>query len=254
MEMSKEIKLLRKEKTEAVEVAKAKAVSDAQAMKVEEENNKLRNQTKKDAEKIKRLIQQIKEIEAANESLQKEVAMLRRRHGRDDSPDRGDSPDSGSFREEGRSRRIRDAEDIAHLRGQLAEKDEIIRTLSSGSDKSAESPGEVRKLRREMEMWRAQCNQVKNQLAQYLQADGVNEDGYRSSLRAEANMAEMRGGLGEIVVERNALREKVSNLEREVERLKGLEQILRCGTFLTVVLLQLSCPALMVLSWMSWKN
>ncbi|KAJ3018475.1 UNVERIFIED_CONTAM: hypothetical protein HDU68_011137 [Siphonaria sp. JEL0065] len=222
MEMSKEIKVLRKEKTEAIEVAKAKAVSDAQALKVEEENNKLRNQAKKDAEKLKKVIQQLKELEQSNEGLMKEVATLRRRYGiRDDGSDRADSPDSENYKHEERSRRARDAGEIAHLRGQLAEKDEIIRTLSGSDGSKADSPGEVRKLRREMEMWRAQCNQVKDQLAQYLKADGVDEDGYRSSLRAEANMAEMRGGLGEIVVERNALREKVSTLEQEIERLKS---------------------------------
>ncbi|KAJ3076958.1 hypothetical protein HDU98_010252 [Podochytrium sp. JEL0797] len=31
----------------------------------------------------------------------------------------------------------------------------------------------------------------------------------------------MQGGLGEVVVERNALREKVSKLEREIEQLKS---------------------------------
>ncbi|ORY44038.1 hypothetical protein BCR33DRAFT_233661 [Rhizoclosmatium globosum] len=75
-------------------------------------------QAKKDTEKIKKLIQQVKELQIENEGLMKEASLLRRRQGggqSDEGSDRADSPDSDSYRQEERARRSKDAETIAHL-------------------------------------------------------------------------------------------------------------------------------------------
>ncbi|KAI8621519.1 hypothetical protein BC830DRAFT_1093673 [Chytriomyces sp. MP71] len=222
MEMTKEIKNLRKEKHEAVEAAKAKAISDAQTIKVEQENTKLRNLAQKDAEKIKKLIERVKSLELTNENLGKEVKQLQRQYKgetsnhHDENDEGGDDNDSETH--EKRLHRVKYAEQVAHLKGKLAEKDEIINTLAA--DGNGSSSSEMRKLRRELEMWKAQCTQVKEQLSQYTASDNVNS-GYRPSTRMEANIVELRGGMGEVVVERNALRDRVAELERDVDQLRG---------------------------------
>ncbi|KAJ3236898.1 hypothetical protein HDU78_004338 [Chytriomyces hyalinus] len=220
MEMTKEIKALRREKAEAVEMAKAKAVSDAQTQKVELENTKLRNFAQKDADKMKKLIQQIKSLEATNQNLSNEVASLRKQFGVKEDPTslRGlhDDEDEDSSTTDSRAQRLKYAEKVAHLKGQLAEKDEIINTLTA--DGGDHNSTELRKLRRELEMWKAQCAQVKDQLAQHAERPG---SGYRANTRLEANTAEIQGGMGEVIVERNALRENEAALEREVARLKA---------------------------------
>ncbi|KAJ3239734.1 hypothetical protein HDU81_005450 [Chytriomyces hyalinus] len=220
VEMTKEIKALRREKAEAVEMAKAKAVSDAQTQKVELENTKLRNFAQKDADKMKKLIQQIKSLEATNQNLSNEVASLRKQFGVKEDPTslRGphDDEDEDSSATDSRAQRMKYAEKIAHLKGQLAEKDEIIGTLTA--DGGDHNSTELRKLRRELEMWKAQCAQLKEQLAQRAERPG---SGYRAYTRSEANTAEIQGGMGEVIVERNALRENEAALEREVSRLKA---------------------------------
>ncbi|KAJ3415066.1 hypothetical protein HDV05_005592 [Chytridiales sp. JEL 0842] len=149
MEMVKELKALRKEKTEALEMAKARSSADAQAQKVDAENTKLRRQLKKEAEKLSKSMERIQELEVTKESLITEIAKLRRAMGivedpfadqeRLDGTQRCDSAEGdqhhhnlnrgGLVGRDGRARRVQDAEEIAYLKGQLAERDAILDSI-----------------------------------------------------------------------------------------------------------------------------
>ncbi|KAJ3382775.1 hypothetical protein HDU84_004056 [Entophlyctis sp. JEL0112] len=190
MEMLKENKVLKKEKAEAIEMAKAKAICEIQTEKVEEENNKLRGQIKRESEKCKKLVERIKELENIPT---KKIAR--------------DSNESRLFEEEMR-REIEANEDmITRLRENLREKEDIIKTLSESVPKKGESSPQMRKLQREVEMWKAQYNQLKRQFTENSMEHG--------------DVAEVQAGLGEVVVERNMLREKVIALESQVQELKS---------------------------------
>ncbi|KAJ3125577.1 hypothetical protein HK100_010734 [Physocladia obscura] len=213
MDMVKEIKSLKKDRVEAIEMAKAKAISDAQSSKVEEENNKLRAQNKRDSDKLKRLTQHMTELEVSNDELLKEVANLRKNATNTDDLDLHDL--------ENVQQRIHDdAEMISQLKDKLEDKNKIIQTLSvhNNNDSEKSQIDEVRKLKRELEVWQAQSNQAKEQLEYYLKIEGNQS---RANAQIEANIAEMHGGLGEVIYERNMLRDKVASLEYQIQKLKA---------------------------------
>ncbi|KAJ3333648.1 hypothetical protein HDU76_005628 [Blyttiomyces sp. JEL0837] len=226
MEMVKEIKLLRKSKMDAAELLKSNAITDSQLAKVEQENAKLRKQLRKEAERFAESRKKIQDLDVKNERLSAELAKARSPHG-------GNVQTSGSLQSHtdldlhGSIRpgspadrsRINFAEEIARLKGQIAERDAIIENMVQ-SDNTSHEHSDPRKLKREMEMWRARANQLTEELAQHLASRSRKSPPRSPEERDEADRGELRGGIGEVVAERNSLRDAVESLQLENAKLR----------------------------------
>ncbi|KAJ3177182.1 hypothetical protein HK101_010313, partial [Irineochytrium annulatum] len=225
-ELLKELKQLRKEKLNSADLEKARISADAQASKVETENAKVRKQLRQEIDKNRKLLGEVDELRMGNDSLMAKLSAMTYAATKGEHQRSGpggmagpheSAVDNDHHNYHDRPRRHKDAEEIAYLKGQLAERDNIIANFAHGPGPATGHSMAESAYRREAEMWKARATKAQEELKMRapgpLIARAVTEN-------ADANFAELYGGIGEAVADRNILQGHMEQLENENMQLK----------------------------------
>ncbi|KAI8847903.1 hypothetical protein BC829DRAFT_418071 [Chytridium lagenaria] len=218
MEMLKELKILRKEKVIMADLERARAAAAVQVNKVEAENQRLRRQAKKESDKAARATAYVQELELMKEGLVNEVAMLK-------NAEDGQGPDCGGFGGADMQNTLKKySEEVARLKGQLAERDVMIANLRSTEGTTPQMAEEIRKLRRESDVWKARASKATRDLSGVLEPRDVVSDSEdpNGGLELDSRAADYVEGLRE---ENQDLKAKLAQFDNgfmdEVEDLKS---------------------------------
>ncbi|KAJ3055080.1 hypothetical protein HK097_011570 [Rhizophlyctis rosea] len=177
MEMAKEVKRLRKERDEMEMERKGVQDCSKKVAKVEEENTKLRRALRTAQDAQAKASGKTRELEIARDQLVEELANVKRSvagisaMGLDEAEEADERVRSENLLE-----RVKD------LKRELAEKDAVLqKMLNPDKDVTNGMANEVRRLNRELEMWRARATKLTEQVAASSmpsRAAGSAESGY----------------------------------------------------------------------------